>query len=193
MFWESGYIPPEAKKRAKRKQLMREIWHGIGEFVFIFTVVMLVVFLMKATGLADAPKETWTEAYVICQPGDYVNIRPHPNKKGDVIGRFETGERLYLDGRSQRNYLHLVGLRLETDEGWIHKGYVVSDMPEEMDNEAIISSSGRVAARRSVNGDRRMWLKRGEHVHVFYWTDEWCLTDKGYIRTEYVELERDGS
>ena len=191
MFLESGYIPPDADKRAKRKALMSEIILGIQEFIFIFVVVMAVVMLIQASGLAE-PEEDWTGAYVICQPGDYVNIRPHPNKKGDVVGRFEAGERLYLDGKKSGSYLHCVGLRLEVDDGWIHKGYVVLDEPEEVDADARINSKGRVAARRSVGGDRRMWLKRNERIHVFYWTDEWCLTNRGYVQSQYVELERDG-
>jgi hypothetical protein len=46
----------------------------------------------------------------------------------------------------------------------------------------------RIAARKSAGGDIRCWLKSGDEVFVYYRTDEWCVTDRGFIMTKYLEV-----
>lgn len=161
--------------------------------IFLLAAVIVLCILMFhdvliAPGHAEQPEGT-TAAYVICTPGDYVNIRPRPNKKGDEIGRFEPGEVVYLDGVRKGEYLHCVGLRLEDTEGWVHMGYVLYDPPEEIGRPGRIVAKGRVAARKNVNGRRTRWLKPGTELTVHYWSNEWCLTSKGYVQSQFVEID----
>ena len=157
--------------------------------LFIIRIVILVVLLgllavaLPKLGLADS--ET-TDAYVLC--ADYVNIRQFPSRKSEALGRFETGDVVHLDGKKKNGYLHCIGTNLEAD-GWIFSGYVVNDKPERMDRDAVIVSKGRLAARKYVGGKRTRWLKPLATVHVFSWSDEWCVTNCGYVQTQYLELE----
>lgn len=150
---------------------------------------LIVLLLALVTGMAAADKyDDVTVAYVICARGDYVNIRPFPNRKGEPLGRFETGDEILLDGKQKNGFLHCIDLSLEASEGWINKGYVVHDKPIPVNESAMIVSKGRLAARKCVNGKRTRWLKSGATVKVYYWSDDWCVTSCGYVQTKFLEL-----
>lgn len=155
----------------------------------LFVVAVLILVFVCEALMATADAEELATGYVICQPGDFVNIRKGPGRRSEIIGRFDTGEQIALDGKRKNGYLHAVGLSLETDEGWIHEGYVVYDEPEYVNASAVIVSNGRLAARNSVSGKRTRWLKNGASLTVYYYSDEWCATSLGYIKTQYIELE----
>lgn len=156
------------------------------EILVIAAVVWLAIALYTSLGFANA-EELYDEGYVLCT--DYVNVRRKPSTKSASIGTFECGEHLYLDGKKKNGFLHCVDLMLEENEGWIHSGFVVSDKPERVWQKATIVSKGRLAARKYVNGKRTRWLKPLASVTVYYWSDEWAVTDCGYVMTQYLELE----
>lgn len=157
--------------------------------IIIMVIILFVTFAFWADIAEAEGYEDTTIAYVICTNGDYVNIRQFPNRKGDPIGRFETGDTVLLDGRQKNGYLHCIDLSLEASEGWINKGYVVYDKPVLLNQSAVITCGGRLAARKCVNGKRTRWLKSGASVKVWYWSDEWCVTNCGYVQSKYLELE----
>ena len=126
-----------------------------------------------------------TECWVICQPDDYINIREKPGRRGQVSGWATGGMKLTTDGERRGEWLHVTGVT-ENGDGWIHIGYVVWSEPIRIDREYIICSSGRVAARKTIDGKRRAWLRENDVVNVVWWTKEWCLTDRGFIRSEFV-------
>lgn len=159
------------------------------ERMFLVLVLLAVTILVVWALLAVTEAKAEEDGYVICAPGDYVNIRGGPGRRSPVIGRYETGDRITLDGKRKNGYLHCVGLALEESEGWIHAGYVVRDKPEWLDVGAEIISKGRLAARKNVDGRRMRWLKRGATVHVYWWSEAWCVTNCGYVRSEYLALD----
>ena len=63
------------------------------------------------------------------------------------------------------------------------------DEPEKVGQTATIVSYGRLAARKYVNGKRTRWLKSGAKLKVWYWTEEWALTNCGYVQSKYLELD----
>ena len=152
-------------------------------------VAAIVVFMITITVLTFARAGEIAEAYVICSPDDFVNIRSGPRRSAEVMGRFEAGDPILLDGKKRNGYLHCVGLSLEDSEGWIHAGYVVTDQPELVNEEAVVVSRGRLAARQCVDGKRLRWLKTGARLKVYYWSNEWACTSCGYVRSEYLELD----
>ena len=85
--------------------------------------------------------------------------------------------------------MHCVGLTTEAGEGWVHKGYLVDEEPVYLNQNATIISRGRLAARKYVNGKRTRWLKPLATVKIYYWTSEWAVTNCGYIKSKYLELE----
>ena len=162
---------------------MKRICKTILEIVILLAIIFSVIWLYQSVGFSE---RELTEAYVLC--ADYVNVRQFPNRKGEPLGRFESGDVVYLDGKKKNGYRHIVDTGLESD-GWIFAGYLVYDEPIKTDQSAVIVSKGRLAARKYVKGKRTRWLKPLASVKVYWWSDEWCVTNCGYVQTKYLELE----
>ena len=156
-------------------------------FAMILVLCMLICDSACAGYWAD---DVWIEdAWVLCQKGSLVNIREKPSKSSSVIpSLMECGSEIHLDGKKKGSWLHCVNLSLEEDEGWIYEGYVTSREPVLVEKEAYIKSNGRVAARKSVGGDRVKWLKPNQKVTVQYFSGDWCITNFGYVQGEYIEF-----
>lgn len=158
------------------------------ELVIIVAFIWFVVYVYRSLGFADAIADGETiEAYAICTPDDYVNVRSRPNKSGAEIGRLDPGDMVLLDGREKNGYLHCVDLSFEQSEGWVFSGYIVYDKPKLMNAEYTVVSNGKLTARKYVDGYRTGRLKPMTVVTVYYWSEEWCVTNKGYLRSEYLE------
>ena len=108
-----------------------EYWKWIRtaiEILLIAAAVCLLVYAYTSAGFAGAESLYW-EAYVICMPGDEVNIRIKPSRSSESLGRYECGEMILLDGKKRNGFLHCVNLGLEMDNGWIrgYRAYVSDD------------------------------------------------------------------
>lgn len=159
------------------------------EILLIVAVVYGIVQLFAGLGISEAVTEEddCEVRWVLCS--DFVYVRPTPNKKQEPLGWLEPGDMVYVDGNVKNGYAHVVGLCLESDDGWVHKGFLVEDEPEKMNRTATIVSKGRLAARKYVKGKRTRWLKPMATVRVYWWSDEWVLTDCGYVQSKYLELD----
>lgn len=182
------------ENREERKQTKEEMIRRIAKTVVEIAAIIFLVWMMilagRSLGISEARADKYddiVEAYILCD--DYVNIRRFPNNNDEPLGRFETGDRVYLDGRKKNGYLHCVDLSLEACEGWVSKYYVVYDPPIKVNQSATIVSKGRLAARKNVGGKRMRWLKPMGTVIVYWWSDEWTLTNCGYVQTKYLELD----
>ena len=147
-------------------------------------IVLVCLILMGWTSTLSETKEAW----VLCQPDSYVNIRTKPKSKSKILGRRECGEKVELDGKVKNGFAHCINLALEDTEGWISTGYLVYSEPKAENCATEITSKGRVACRRSVDGKRRCWVKNGTPITVHYSSAEWSVTDKGFIKTKYLIL-----
>ena len=178
-------------KRMHKRFFDTEAWKWIKlllELLVIAAVIWGAITLYTSLGLGEAKAEEYCETmYVLCD--DYVNVRSTPNKKQDPIGRLEVGDSVVLDGRKKNGYVHCIDLTFEQTEGWIFAGFLVYDEPEKVGQTATIVSYGRLAARKYVNGKRTRWLKSGAKLKVWYWTEEWALTNCGYVQSKYLELD----
>ena len=164
-----------------------ELWKWIKAAVqvfILFAVVLGILLAMQSAGLAERELE---ERFVLCM--DRVNVRMGAGRNTCEIGWLECGDSVWVDGRKRNGYVHVVGLNLEAGEGWIHQGYLVEDKPVRMGRTARIVSKGRLAARKNVDGKRTRWLKSGAKLKVHWWSEEWCLTDCGYVKSVYLEME----
>ena len=159
----------------------------ILEILGILLGIALLIFLYHSAGFAEEE-----QGWVICSPGDYVNVRKAPSIRSESIGRYETGDSVKLDGKKRNGFLHCTGLGLEESEGWIHSGHVVFDQPEMANCNAVIVSKGRLAARKNVGGKRTRWLKSGAELKVYYWSSEWSVTNCGYVQSRYLEMDGGG-
>ena len=175
----------------KRRFTETEGWKYLRtliEILLIVSALLIAIMIYTALGFSEAKADEYlTEKYVLCM--DYVNVRSSPNKKQEPIGRLESGDMIVTDGKRQNGYIHCVDLLFEACEGWVFAGYLTDDKPERVNRTATISSRGRLAARKYVNGKRTRWLKPNSSLTVWWWTDDWALTNCGYVQTRYLELE----
>jgi len=147
-----------------------------------FAAVILLCLLMSVS-YADT-------VWILCQPDSYVNTRPFANKKHNANGYMECGWEAETTGKTSKGYLYLE-LNNEDGYGWVHKGYIVYSEPIIITFKTNIYSKGRVACWRSIGGNRRCWVKNGDVVTVYALCEEWAVTNKGFIKTEYLGVDYD--
>ena len=145
-------------------------------------LVAVLMALMLLFGVACAEGY---DLWALCE--NYVNIRAKPSSHSEAIGYLTCGDGIETDGKVKGRWIHCVNLSCEVSDGWVFGEYLTDDQPTFIDADYKIVSSGRVALRKSIDGKRKSWLKPDSTVHVLWMSDEWTLTTKGYIRTEFVE------
>ena len=144
-------------------------------------LLILLIILLPIVAICVAKAETM---YVIVQ--DELNVRARPSLGSRVHGRLFTGDQVEVV-RTYNGWCYLEGLHSEEGVGWISGKYVVSDPVNEMiDTTAVIKASGRVAIRDCVDGKRIAWAQPGDVVTVYGASDSWSVTDRGYVKTEYL-------
>lgn len=148
----------------------------------VLALLMMVVFLV---GSAVA-EETY---YVLCKPDSFVYVREFPKKNSEEIGFLYYGDSVEVDGKKRNGYWHVVGVNTESGDGWVRKLYLDDDEPIQMTPQKyLVVSKGRLATRNGVKGKRQGWLKPGSEIKVYGMNDEWAVTNKGYVKAEYLEV-----
>jgi hypothetical protein len=147
--------------------------------------ILTAIFALFGTSFAE------DEYYIICEPDSYVNVRRTPKKAGEEIGQLYCGDRVLSDGKTRNGFIHCVDMSNEYGDGWVHSGYIVEDKPVIVDAYGITSPTGRVMARKWVNGKRQSWIKAGTRVRVLAVSDEWTLTVRGFVKSEFIEVKAD--
>ena len=182
---------PAGSKAERQSFLDSEAWKWIRvglELLAVAAFIYIMIILIGSCGVPAHADAVVREAWVVCQPGDYVNARSRPSGRSEVLGRFDPGDVVMLDGKKRNGFMHVINAGLEEDECWIHEGYLVYDPPEYLGGETgTVASNGRLAARKRIGGDRRLWLNNGDAVRIWYRSDDWCVTDKGFVKTEFID------
>lgn len=143
-------------------------------------------FLVSYSVITARADDQTTKAWILCQPKDYVNARLSPSRRGEVVGRFDAGDVIWVTGRTKNGFAE-IDASLEVDRAWVHAGYIVFDEPEYLGGETFtVRANGRVASRKRIAGDRRCWLTDGSTVRVWWLSDEWAVTDKGFVKSEFL-------
>lgn len=141
-----------------------------------FLLVLLCLLIVCFSALADT-------VYVLCQPDSFVNVRAFPKTSAEVVGYAELGWQLETAGVRKNGFEKVSGYE---GDAWIYAGFL-SDYPVTiMTFDTQIVSKGRVACRRAINGTRRKWLKDGAEVTVYAFSDEWSITNRGFIKTAFL-------
>ena len=149
----------------------------------ICIMLCLAAFLTCFSAFADEGR-----VFILCNPKTPVNVRRTPKKGAEIIGRLDFGDWVETDYKKKNGYLHVYGIT-EDNEGWIFAGYVVEDEPVKLEKAwASIGSTGRVKTYRWINGMKNGWVNVCDQVKVFAVSQEWAVTDHGYIRTKYLEV-----
>ena len=161
-----------------------EAWKWITclfEIALLALVILLTVWGFQAVAHADTITE---EVWVLCKPEGTVNLRATPG--GAVFGGCQSGAKMWTDNRTKNGFLHVLELAAEEDCGWISSRYIVFDEPREVMDAMMICSEGRVACREWIGGKVIRWVQDGELVTVYWISDEWAVTEYGYIRSVYL-------
>lgn len=150
--------------------------------ILIFMAGMMAGMVLIGTTSAES-----SEGWIICQPGDFVNARSGPSRKSGKLGRLDWGDQVHLAGGMKNGFLKVERLSMEESEGWVHSGYVIWEAPKQYGGKAVtVIADGRVACRKYIDGPRRCWVHAGDTVKVYSAGGGWAVTNKGFIRTEYL-------
>lgn len=147
-------------------------------------LIILLLAALFAVGTAFADEN---EYFIICKPGTTVNVREKPKMRSEVIAAKSFGDMVISDGEEKNGFVHVVGLAAEVEDGWIYKGLLVQDKPVEVNMLSQVYN-GRVAARQYADGKIIRWLKDGSEVRVFATSQEWCVTEYGFVKTDYLTI-----
>ena len=153
--------------------------------------VILVAGIAIGASLCHADDEMIT-CWILCKPGSQVNVRRNPNGHSIIEGYLEVGDSVQTDGQTRNGYLRIYGIG-EDGGGWVYCGYIVEEEPVEVYERYCCVAKSRVACRRWCNGPRiegrTGWLHNGSDVQVFWMTSEWAITSRGYIASEWLEVD----
>lgn len=152
--------------------------------IILILIVIIAVFLIFVS-LMDASAEG---KYILCRPKTEINVRFSPKFGGEIIGHLYFGDCVETDGTVRNGFAHVVGLAFEAVEGWVYKGLLVDTPPIAVSGKDQIISSGKVAARQYIGGKRNKWLRSGKEVLVYAISQEWSITDQGYVQTKYLSV-----
>jgi hypothetical protein len=151
----------------------------------VVAMVLAVVCVTLVFTVAGAEEDFGDEkVWVLCNPKSFVNIRENSSGRSKVAGRAECGDCFITDGVRRKGFLH-VKAPVEAGDAWISERYIVHEEPVLVNETRKIESTGRVAGRMYVGGKRSRWLRNGDEVKV-YWMAEWAITNRGFIRSEYI-------
>ncbi|MBP5726634.1 MAG: SH3 domain-containing protein [Clostridia bacterium] len=157
---------------------------GILTVLLAAVVLAGIIWLLADDGRADT-----AQAWVICQPGDYVNVREKASIRSGAVGRLDPGDKIEITGEGKNGFAEVTDLTLETGgSAWVYSGYIVFDEPDLYMDEMEVIGTARVAARKNSCGEVRCWLEPGTVVQVFWKTEEWCVTNRGFIMTKFLEV-----
>ena len=152
----------------------------VRKVISLLIVIACLAAILPASG-------TEAVCYIICNPQSYVCVRNKPKKGGKEAGRFDCGDYIITDGVKKNGYLHILG-GFEGDS-WVYAGNVVPDQPVIEKQKMRSNSNWSVVCRRSVKGEKVGTLKNGDTVTVYARSQEWAVTDKGYIMIEFLEVD----
>ena len=162
------------------------------EFWAIFTGVLVILIAVAWLSFGQAADQTFT-CWTLCQPGDHVNLRMEPKKDSKSVGFLECGDSFETDGENRNGWFRV--LNRGECECFIYCGYVVTDEPKPIGENYVCVAKNRVACRRWVDGPqiedngRPRWLLNGSNVSVFYIAEGWAVTSRGYIQSEWLEVD----
>ncbi len=178
---QTSYLTTQREKRKERRAwaLM------LAEAALVTAIVITILITLADTGLAEREGR---QCWVMCRPDGVVNLRGEPKKHGKIFGGAQCGADMLTDGKERNGFLHVYALAAEQEEGWISSRYIVYDEPERVDSLATVRAEGRTACREWIGGKVIRWLQEGECVLVYLVSEEWAVTEYGYIRTELLEV-----
>ena len=171
-----------------KKEKIVEVRKWIITLIEILVIVAIIYGFVVGVQSIGFSESIYAKGYIICQPGDYVNVRWSPKVANNKCGRLDAGDEILLDGETKNGFALVADSNFESSDAWVYTGYIVFDKPVKRDGQkAVVSSNYRLAARQNCTGELRKWLYNGDEVQVFWWSEEWCVTNYGFVKSEYLD------
>lgn len=148
------------------------------QIVMTVAIFLVLFILIVAWGFAD---EGGLDAWVICQPGQHVYVREEPSEAAETAYEYGPTDMIRLDGTYQDGYAHC-------EKGWIRVLCIVTDKPEWDNGNPYTVKEKTVVWSGFENGHAGV-IGKGTQVQVFWRSAEWCVTNRGMIRTDELEEE----
>lgn len=152
--------------------------------ILLALVLAVIAFTGNYGAIRARAEESTTNAWALCK--SYINIRLWPSKEATAVGFLDPCDKVEVDGRTKNGFAHIV----EPVDGWVFAGYLTFSEPQEIGATYSVVARRRVAARRWIDGPQmgqKPWLINGSEVTVFYMSDDWAITSRGFVMSEYLE------
>ena len=157
--------------------------------IIILAAVLLFASYTVATEIDRAhAEEITTPGYILCK--SYVLIRMSPSRKAPEIGQLDPAEPIVIDGKTRAGFAHIV----EPCDGWVWAGYITFSEPKQVNTTATVTAPKRVYCRKWCDGptvDERPYLITGSEVKVYWLSQDWAITNRGFVKTEWLEGDFD--
>lgn len=148
------------------------------QIIAVVAIFLALFILVVAWGFAD---DGGLDAWVICQPGQFVIARERPSEAAESTCECGPAERIRFDGNYQDGFAHC-------DKGWISVRCIVTDKPE-WENGIWYTVKGATVTWSGFEGKDIGLIGKGTKLQVFWRSAEWCVTNRGMIRTDELEEE----
>lgn len=156
----------------------------------VLTLILAVLLCVAAWNIETEinrvrAESVYAKQWIICK--DYVLIRQWASRKAPECGQLDPGDEIEIDGNTKDGFAHIVS----PVDGWVWAGNIVGSRPEKVECMAFVTAKTRLAARRWVDGpqvDSKPWLINGSEIKVYWMNDEWAVTSRGYVRSEWLEM-----
>jgi hypothetical protein len=167
------------------------------KIVAFFAILIIVAAVAFWAGSTFAEEEDGlATVYVMCdpRPGRYVHVRRKPSADSMELGRLECGDSFLTDGESKNGWIHCCNIG-ENCGGWVYSGFVTVEKPEMVMQQYCSVSRAKLIIRRWQGGPqvvidgKKQYLKNCEDVTVFCIADGWACTSRGYIKSEFLEVD----
>ena len=156
---------------------------------FIRAIVLLVLTVIALICILSVYDYAFGETfYVLCKPDGEVNVRERAKLKSPIVGCVFFADRIETDGKEENGFVHVVNLNAESDSGWIYKGLLSEDKPVKTTGQAQVFGSEKVAARKYAGGKVKKWLHEGQNVELYAISEDWCVTEYGYVMTQFLTV-----
>ena len=157
----------------------------LNKFQITLRVILAAVIIAAVIIFACRAEDVYAKGWIICE--DYVQIRQWASRNATSIGQLDPGDEIEIDGKTESGWAHIVS----PCDGWVWAGYITFSEPQKIDAPGVVTAKKRVAARRWCDGpnvDSKPWLISGSEVRIYWMCDDWALTNRGYVKSEWLEV-----